>query len=421
MYPRTHRIGFVGSRFAGIDGVSLEAKKWADVFTRNGHECFFFAGELDCLKEREYIAPEAHFAHPAITALHSTLLYGTRRTSDMTERMHEFRRTLKGHLAHFVDVYHLDTLVIENVLAIPLNVPLGIAITEFLVETGMPSIAHHHDFVWERVRFRHTCVPEYIDMAFPPRMLTNMAHVTIHTGAARALAQRKNLRAVAAPNVMDFAHPPAALAPSRRAALRVALGIAEGARVFLQPTRIVPRKEIETSILLLAHLQGQRILLIPHTDGDEDSGEYRARLMAYADAHGVDVRFVADAIIEYVGRERGILSLAECYALSDMVLYPSAWEGFGNAFIEAVYYRKPIFVRRYPVYVRDIAPKGFSVIEYEPGMHMSHVACRVERVLRNAARVEKMVSHNYAIGLRHFSYERLEQLLHRLLFAIHTA
>ena len=40
-------IGFVSTRFAGTDGVSLEAAKWAEVLDEAGHRCFWFAGELD--------------------------------------------------------------------------------------------------------------------------------------------------------------------------------------------------------------------------------------------------------------------------------------------------------------------------------------------------------------------------------------
>ena len=39
-------IGFVSTRFAGIDGVSLESSKWAEVLEDLGHLCFWFAGEL---------------------------------------------------------------------------------------------------------------------------------------------------------------------------------------------------------------------------------------------------------------------------------------------------------------------------------------------------------------------------------------
>ena len=53
------RIGFVSTRFAGTDGVSLETAKWAEVLEGLGHTCFYFAGELDRPQERSRLVPEA--------------------------------------------------------------------------------------------------------------------------------------------------------------------------------------------------------------------------------------------------------------------------------------------------------------------------------------------------------------------------
>ena len=67
----------------------------------------------------------------------------------------------------------IDLIVPENALSIPMHVPLGMAITELIAETGIPTIAHHHDFYWERPAlpderlpghprtwpFRRTCPP----------------------------------------------------------------------------------------------------------------------------------------------------------------------------------------------------------------------------------------------------------------------
>ncbi len=65
------KIGFVSTRFAGIDGVSLEAGKWADVLESGGHNCFWFAGELDKDPQKSYLAPEAHFKHEKSSQLSS--------------------------------------------------------------------------------------------------------------------------------------------------------------------------------------------------------------------------------------------------------------------------------------------------------------------------------------------------------------
>ena len=46
--PRNiRRVGFVATRVAGTDGVSLETKKWADVLDGLGLECYYLTGESD--------------------------------------------------------------------------------------------------------------------------------------------------------------------------------------------------------------------------------------------------------------------------------------------------------------------------------------------------------------------------------------
>ena len=59
---KTHRVGFVSTRLAGTDGVSLETAKWEQIFETEGFECFYFAGELDRPPDRSVLAEEAHFS-----------------------------------------------------------------------------------------------------------------------------------------------------------------------------------------------------------------------------------------------------------------------------------------------------------------------------------------------------------------------
>ena len=60
------RVGFVSTRIAGTDGVSLEIAKWAQIIERVGIECYYIAGESDRPADRSFIIEEAHFNHPAI-------------------------------------------------------------------------------------------------------------------------------------------------------------------------------------------------------------------------------------------------------------------------------------------------------------------------------------------------------------------
>jgi len=54
-------IGFVSTRFAGIDGVTLESGKWSEIFEKDGHNCFWLAGEPERDKKKSPLIPEAHF------------------------------------------------------------------------------------------------------------------------------------------------------------------------------------------------------------------------------------------------------------------------------------------------------------------------------------------------------------------------
>jgi hypothetical protein len=47
MGDRKKQIGFISTRFAGTDGVTLETLKWESALNDLGCDSFFFAGESD--------------------------------------------------------------------------------------------------------------------------------------------------------------------------------------------------------------------------------------------------------------------------------------------------------------------------------------------------------------------------------------
>jgi len=231
-------IGFVSTRFAGTDGVSLESAKWAEVLWHGGHVSFWYAGVLDRDPAVSLCIPEAFFDHAENAWINAQLWGRTRRSADASRRIRELAEYLKTTLYEFRDRFDLDILIIQNAVTIPMHIPLGVAITEFLLETGMPAIAHHHDFQWERQRFQISAVDDYLEMAFPPRV-PHLQHVVINQSAREEIAWRKGLPSVLVPNVFDFENPPGE--PDDYAAdVRSALGLLDDDLLILQPTRIVP-------------------------------------------------------------------------------------------------------------------------------------------------------------------------------------
>jgi mannosylglucosylglycerate synthase len=409
-------IGFISTRLAGTDGVSLETGKWARVLTEMGESCFYLAGEFDRSfpTDRSLLTPEAHFTHPDILAIGTEAFSRATRPPELTQRIWDLQRHLKEQITRFVRNFEVDLLVAENVLSMPMNLPLGLALTEYIAETGIPVIGHHHDFYWERPRFLRNCVWDYLNMSFPPRLST-VRHVVINTSAAHQLSLRAGVSNLLIPNVMDFAHPPAE-PDGYGDDLRQALNLGPDEWLLLQPTRVVQRKGIEHAIELTERLGRRARLVITHEAGDEGY-KYAERILRYADLLGVGIIFAADLIAEQRGQTAGgrkIYTLADVYPQADLVTYPSAVEGFGNAFLEAVYYRRPVVVNDYTIFHTDIAPKGFRVIRFE-GYVTDQAVNEVRRALDDPGLAAAMAEHNYRVAECHYSLAVLRRRLGMLL------
>ncbi len=410
-----HRVGFVGTRFAGTDGVSLESAKWAKVLWDHRHVSYWYGGDLDTDLDISMLVPHAHFNNLDIKWINDRI-YGHRtRDPEVTRLIYSISEHLKRTLYDFTRKFKIEILIVENSLCIPMNVPLGIALTNFIAETGFRTIAHHHDFYWERDRFSVNAVGDLLDMAFPPN-LPSIQHVTINTFAQEALSHRKGESSILVPNVLDFENPPPEADEYARG-FRADVGLAEDDIVFLQPTRVVPRKGIEHSIALVAALKNPKCkLVISHESGDEGH-EYMHALQEMASHQNVDLRLTSD----WIGEERAILgngnkvyTLADAYSQADFITYPSLYEGFGNALLEAFYFRKPVLVNRYSIFITDIEPKGFEVITMN-GYLTADVITQVQRVIHDDQFREEMVAHNYELGKHFYSYGILRRQLRALI------
>jgi glycosyltransferase involved in cell wall biosynthesis len=405
------RIGFVSTRFAGTDGVSLESRKWADVLEADGHQVYWFSGLSDRAAESSMCVPEAHFEHPENRWINERIWGVTVRDPLVTDRIRELARYLEWTLRRFREGFSLDLLVLENVLTIPVHVPLGVALTEYLAETAMPAIAHHHDFYWERTRFSINAVSDYLDMAFPPR-LPQVVHTVINQAAREQLAHRKGLSSVLVPNVFRFEDLPLTC-DLWTADLRREIGLERDDLFILQPTRVVPRKGIEHAIKLVAMLGDPRCKLVISHDAGDEGYEYQHMLLRLAEDEGVDLRLVADRVAERRQRDehgRKMFTLWDLYPHADLVTYPSVQEGFGNALIEAFYFRKPVVTNRYSIYVQDIEPKGFRTIAMD-GYVTRETVEAVRRVLHDPRLREEMVETNFRLARRHYGYEALRRAL----------
>lgn len=439
MTPSSHNIGFISTRFAGTDGVSLETQKWATVLERLGHKCFYFAGECDRSADRSQVVPEAFYRHPEIDKLNQQAYSGSWtvteearsahpemhhlhkdffsiyvRPPQMTRHVNELKEYFKEELYKFARRFELEVLIIENAVTIPLNLPLGLALTEFIAETGYPTIAHHHDFHWERQRFQVNCVGDYLAAAFPPT-LPSIRHVVINSIQAQQIASRYGVTSRVIPNVMDFDSPPPD-PDSYARSVRTDFGIGPGEYFFLQPTRVIQRKGIEHAVELVRRLELPAKLVISHASGDEGM-DYERHVREYAHLLDVAVRFEFEQVQDKRGTTKDghkIYTLEDVYPQADLITYPSSIEGFGNAFLEAVYYRRPILVNNYSIYEVDIKPKGFRTVWFD-GFISTETLKKVRDILLNPAEVQEWADENYQLAKRYFSFTVLERRLQSIL------
>ena len=416
-------IGFISTRIAGTDGVSLDIGKWATVLERNNYNCFYFSGENDRPPETCMLVEEAHFQHSDILAIHDQCYGHHVRSPDITKRIHELREYLKDQIYDYIQRFDIDLIIPENILAIPLNIPLGLALTEFIAETGFPVLAHHHDFAWERERFLVNSVEDYLAWSFPPNLPT-IQHAVINSIACQQLSHRKGISNTIIPNVYDFANPPKSFV-SCASEVKSRIGLREEDLFILQPTRVVPRKWIERSLEIVNLMELDNPALVLSHTADDEGDVYSQRVQEYARKLGVNLISIEHLVgpeEDYDNNNDKKFTIGDIYQCADLICYPSGYEGFGNAFLETIYYKKPIVVNRYSIYIADIEPKEFDTITIE-GFVSNRTIKKISEVLTNEERQKQMTEKNYELGNQYFSYEVLERLLlHRVkMLEIQTA
>jgi len=230
------------------------------------------------------------------------------------------------------------------------------------------------------------------------------------------LALRTGISSVIIPNVLDFENPPK-VNGKRTKAFKQTIGLNADDIMILQPTRIIKRKGIEHAIELVKELRDERYkLVVSHQAGDEGF-EYVNWLEAYAKEHHVELFLTENdipnpwACSEKQGKG---FTLWDVYPHADFITYPSLYEGFGNAFLEAIYFKKPMLVNRYSTFVRDIEPFGFDLCVMD-GFLSKNTVQSVREVLESTERKDKMVNWNYEKAEKHYSYSVLRGLLNGII------
>lgn len=413
------KVTIIATRIAGNDGVSLEAEHWRRILTSMGHKVTLIAGQLD---KAGILLPSLHFQHALTAKLYNEVVYGKNNYDKVEAKIFAQAGVIEGELR---DVFRLnppDLLIVPNVLSLPMHFPLAVALARIIEEKELPTIARHHDFWWERERFNNSTLFHFYERFFPP-LLPSIKHVVINSDSQKEFLRRTGIKPTIIADTSNFVnvkHKKDAFSKH----FRSDFGIAEDDVVFLQATRIVPRKRIELAIDLVDKLNNPKaVLVIAGVSGDEGS-EYERFLQALAAKRGARVKFIGKYINSHrkiydqrtlfqKRKKRRIYTLWDCYVNADFITYPTELEGFGNQFLEAVLYKKPVIVTPYPVYKTDIDSLGFESI-IMPDKVTPSVIKQITNLQNNPAKVKQMTQNNFDLGEKYFSYQAVERKLHVL-------
>jgi glycosyltransferase involved in cell wall biosynthesis len=421
------KIGIIIGRIGGIDGVALETEKWIDVFKRMGHEVYIISGQFQERKidtRFETLVPEMSFFSPeSYWGQKKAFFFPDTNPEELIEHINLYSDVIAEKIFKWIGDNKIDVILSENASALPSHLELGWAIKKVVEKTGMPTITHDHDFAWERgSRYvsPHKAINEFVEVTFPLRS-SNVINAVINLHAKETLAQKFGVKPVVVPNVMDFEIEFGKLRPANQS-LRTDLGLHESDILLFQITRIVRRKGIEVAIELMHKLNDKNIkLVITGSQADDAGGIYYHELMEQINDLNLHQQVIfASHIINNKGLhgngdERNY-SLSDAYAHARATTYFSTYEGFGNAFVESVLAKRPIFVNNYkPVYWPDIGSKGFKTVMLEDNQLTDDKVNEMREIIFNDALNKEIAQHNFELGKKYFSYETLQEKLQEII------
>ncbi len=404
-------IAYISFRIAGTDGVSLEAERWRAILERMGHTVTFIAGELD---QKGILIPSLHFNDPYVYDLHERVVTNGTKYDEVEKDIFAVAGKIEGELRKTFRENKFDLLIQSNIFSLPIHFPLAVALERVINEFEIPTISRNHDFWWERQRYLKSDCFDFFKRFFPPSS-SLVKHVTINKIAQAQMLKRTGLASTVISDTFDFEsnqNIPDEYAKN----FKKDFGIKENETIFLQATRIVPRKNIEKSIELVKQLNNPDITLVLAGYYGDESGGYINQLEELIKLTGIKALFIGSRIdsIRKIKIGTRFYTLWDAFNSCDLSTYPSTFEGFGNQFIESVYFKKPVFINRYDVYKSDLEPLGFDTIAIDNEI-TSQTLDKVNKVLTDPMYRLTMVEKNFRIAKENFSFEATQSKIEKLL------
>ncbi|MBW2090880.1 MAG: glycosyltransferase family 4 protein [Deltaproteobacteria bacterium] len=249
----------------------------------------------------------------------------------------------------------LDVILAHNVLHMPFNLPLTLALRRFAALKNRPAVvswAHDSPFL-------NPLPPEHLNT--PPWSVLNQIHANVHyvtiSESRKQVFEEISptawtvIRDGIDPNGLFYLDP-------KSVKVMEELNLLDRDLVVIQPARITPRKDIELSIHIIYGFKKMGLDALLILTGAYDPHETRApayyrRLKYWINELGLtkNITFLAEYMSEgkkIVPPDRSIIR--DFYLMADLLLMTSKDEGFGLPLLEAGLLKLPIACSEIPAF-----------------------------------------------------------------------
>jgi len=348
-----------------VGGVEEVLRHHAQVLTRMGQEVSILVGMGEVFSDAFPITihPLLGSQNPRVKSVHEECLKGQ-------------YSSLKTVVAEILEVLqrwskNLDILIAHNVLHMPFNLPLTLALRRLAFQDGVRVVSWAHDSPY----VRPDC-PEYL--RHPPWVSLKLPHprisyVTI-SGSRRNVFRRylKGIEWRVIHNGID----PIDFFYLNQESVRLfeELNFLERDLVVVQPSRITPRKNLELSLEIIHGIKslGCNVLFI--LTGAYDHHEGRAveyYKMLKKKVKELDLSGHVAILAEYVFADGTRIVphrtlIRDLYLIADLLLMTSKDEGFGLPLLEAGMIKLPIACSRIKPFLEIGSNVCFFRIEDPP-------------------------------------------------------
>ncbi len=393
-----------------IGGVEEVLRQHAELFHRHHHQVIVVAGEGGEFSKKYEIV-----FHPLLSSRSRAVLRAHRLSTEEGEhsRIYELSRKIHRFLRRVLS--ETEVLIAHNVVSMPFNLPLTLAVIKLAEEGKVKVVSWGHDSP-----YFYPDYPSYLERE--PWNVLKKAHPSIFYVAVtevRAQQFRKlyGTEVVPITNGVD----PIGFFEFSPITVRIfkELQLSRADLIAIIPFRMVRRKNIELAIKVLAELKkrgirGKFLLTGKYDPHSPDSRKYHRELLLLARKLGVQREFVILTDLRLAGGRMVVPDrrmLKELYQISDLVFLPSRQEGFGLPLLEAG-------LLKLPIVCSDIKP--FREIGREDAMFFSlndppeEIAENLVRFLEEhpTSRMFRRVMREYVIDNIYF--DRILPLLKKI-------